>query len=231
MNTLNTFERPDRWKNYNQAMTEQPYVRLKEFQALFEDSPLGKNEVVLDIPSFGNYLPKVLGIPNRVIAVDLFPTIATNQVVNIGDSAWELPSEPVDRIVCLAALHHIKDPASFLTLISSKLKVGGTLHVADVIPNSPESRWLDAVVTNHNATYVNLIDLKLPDNLSIKRSETKRCDWEAASEEALLRFCTLLHSAEPGVLAGALESRRQSRFYRPGRLDWFLRYQEWTRVS
>ena len=183
-----------RGESYDFAMKKFPWVRDKEFQQLFSKIPLGKNEMILDIPALGGYLQKYC-IENTVICLDFSKSINGIDVVS-PYGKW--PVKPVDRIVCLAAAHHIDDLYLFLNNMGDHLIENGIIHLADVALNSPISKFLDEFVGSntstgsHNGNYYDWNDVKYPTDLKVVNIENRPCPWIFESEHQMAEYCRFL---------------------------------------
>ena len=135
---------------YHRAMTEHPAARTREFTALFARRPLRAGEAVLDVPSGGGYLGAHLPAGCSLTELELSAGFKPgNRVVTV-DEDWGVG--PFDRVVSLAALHHIEDQDGFARKLASLVRPGGMVHLADVDISTPLPRYLDAFVGKYNCT-------------------------------------------------------------------------------
>jgi hypothetical protein len=176
-------------------MTLFPGVRSKEFQNLFFRQPLSEDETIIDCPALGRYLASNLSTRVHVKSLDFCPQ--ENGVELLSEFK---PSVKYDRVVCLAASHHIENISDFLGQLSTSLKVGGYFHIADVDSQSPISSFLDEFVgkwtsTGHRGIWRNLNELlesNPVENLKVLRAEVRECPWIFKTQEQMLEFCRLL---------------------------------------
>jgi hypothetical protein len=142
----------------------------------------------------GGYLQKYCA-GNTVVCLDFSKSINGIDIVSPYEK-W--PIRPVDRIVCLAAAHHIDDLDLFLHNMNDHLLESGTIHLADVASNSSISRFLDEFVGSntstgsHNGNYYDWNDVKYPANLKAVSIENRPCPWSFESEKQMAEYCRLL---------------------------------------
>lgn len=184
-----------RGESYDLAMRKYPHARDKEFKQLFYKVPLRKNETILDIPSLGGYLKKYCLPDNNVIFLDFSQSINNVSVVSPYEK-WNIPE--VDRIVCLAAIHHIKNLDSFLENLSLHVKKNGFVHIADVSISSKISKFLDDFVGSNTSTgshkgkYYDWKKIKIPKRLDVIDIEERNCPWVFESNSDMIEYCRLL---------------------------------------
>lgn len=184
-----------RGQSYDLAMNNYPNARDNEFKTLFARFPINNNETILDIPSLGGYLKKYC-LQDTVLLSRDFSTSINNISVVSPYEKWNTPS--VDRIVCLASIHHIEKLDLFLDNISLHIKDGGLVHLADVSINSNIAIFLDEFVGKYTSTgehkglYYNWNDIQFPQNLSILSISETKCPWVFESEQDMINYCRLL---------------------------------------
>lgn len=190
-NTLNYEEIfRHRGASYHEAMLKFPRVRSLEFRQLFLRKPLKSGETVVDCPALGGYLFNNVDVPITVQSYDYCPQSETVAPIS------ELQGVEADRVVCLAASHHIPDLHGFLLSLSPVLKTGGRVHLADVTVNSPIREFLDSFVgkwtsTGHNGIWRDFSEFNL-EGFTTTASEQRWCPWEFSSQEEMVHFCRLL---------------------------------------
>ncbi|WP_133478190.1 class I SAM-dependent methyltransferase [Cognatilysobacter segetis] len=186
-----------RGERYHRAMTRSPGARAAEFARLFDRHPVEAGQHVLDLPAGGGYLGSYLPRGARLTARELTPGFHGNvEVVPLtGTDLTGLG--PFDHAVCLAALHHVEDPAAVLARMAGRLAPGGVLHFADVAQGSGISRFLDGFVgryneTGHDGRYLDADALPLSPDLggAVTRVEDAACPWHFADEAEMLAFCS-----------------------------------------
>lgn len=184
-----------RGQSYDLAMNNYPNARDKEFYALFERYPIKNNETILDIPSLGGYLKKYCLPDTNVISRDFSTSINNISVVSPYER-WDITN--VDRIVCLASIHHIQKLDLFLENLSSHIKNNGLIHLADVSANSNISIFLDKFIGKytstgeHNGLYYDWNTIRFPQNLSVLSIKDIQCPWIFKSKDNMITYCRLL---------------------------------------
>lgn len=225
--------------SYDRAMRSQPQVRRHEFLQLFRNAPPQPHDVVLDIPSLGNYLgwyePRFQTVIPLDFAASFRPEVRT--VSPYGD--WDLPAT-VTRVVCLAALHHLADLDGFLSNLIRQTGRGVLVHLADVDRSSRISGFLDDFVGSHTSTghyghYRNWEHYAPPAGLIRREVCTLPCPWSFLDRSAAAGFTRLLFGLERGSdaeLLAALETMVGLRQDAAGgiTIDWELTYVDLVRV-
>jgi hypothetical protein len=184
-----------RGQAYDLAMNNYPSTRDKEFYSLFSRFPIQKNEIILDVPSLGGYLKKYCLQDTTVLSLDFSQSINNISIV-CPNEKWNIPN--VDRIVCLASLHHITNLNLFLENLGSNIKNRGLLHLADVSIDSNIAIFLDEFVGKYTSTgehkglYYNWNNIKFPANLSVLSITDIECPWIFQSKDHMINFCKLL---------------------------------------
>jgi hypothetical protein len=184
-----------RGQSYDLAMNNYPNARDKEFNNLFARFPIHNNETILDIPSLGGYLKKYCLEDTLLLSRDFSTSINNISVVSPYEK-WNIPS--VDRIVCLASIHHIEKLDLFLKNISSHTKENGLVHLADVSANSNIANFLDEFVGKYTSTgehkglYYNWNNIQFPKDLSVSSIFEIECPWVFESEQDMINYCGLL---------------------------------------
>jgi len=184
-----------RGQSYDLAMNNYPNARDNEFKTLFARFPINNNETILDIPSLGGYLKKYC-LQDTVLLSRDFSTSINNISVVSPYEKWNTPS--VDRIVCLASIHHIEKLDLFLDNISSHIKENGLVHLADVSINSNIANFLDEFVGKYTSTgehkglYYNWNNIQFPKDLSVSSISEIECPWVFESEQDMINYCGLL---------------------------------------
>jgi hypothetical protein len=184
-----------RGQAYDLAMNTYPNAMDKEFYSLFSRIPIQNNETILDVPSLGGYLKKYCLQDTTVLSLDFAQSINNISIVSPYDK-WDISN--VDRIVCSASIHHIQNLDLFLENLSSHLKKGGFLHLADVSVDSNIAIFLDEFVGKYTSTgehkglYYNWNNVKFPASLSILSITDIECPWIFQSKDHMVNFCRLL---------------------------------------
>lgn len=220
-----------RGQAYDSAMNLYPDARNKEFESLFARHPLKNNETILDIPSLGGYLKKYCLKDTNVLYLDFAESINGVSVVS-PYAKWGIPN--VDRIVCLAAIHHIEKLDLFLNNISLHLKDKGLVHLADVSVNSDISLFLDEFVGKYTSTgthkglYYDWNTITFPKNLSRLNISDIDCNWIFKSIHDMANYCKLLFDlrniSEKEILAGLKKYVGYKEIDNHTILNWHLTY-------
>ncbi|MES3028142.1 MAG: methyltransferase domain-containing protein [Pseudomonadota bacterium] len=196
---------------YHRAMTLHPRARRREFEQLFARRPLMGGETILDLPAGGGYLQAI--VPNGCTVEGYELASGFSGEEKLLEPAESRPFGSFSRVVCLAALHHIQDKASFLGQLISHTEPGGVLHAADVARDSPIAAFLDGFVgrfngTGHEGAYLDRRMFEQVEGAQVAAYEDRDCPWAFGSQAAMLEFCTDLFGLQdcpPAELLAALE--------------------------
>lgn len=188
--------------SYHSAMGDNPLSRKTEFDKIFLHYPLRTGESILDVPSGGGYLRSFVPDGVKVDSLEFSRGFSEDSLVVPVEGPWT--SNVYDRVVSLAALHHIPDLHTFGKLTAKSLKQGGTFHFADVGIGSPVARFLEEFVHDnteggHRGIYRDWGNLHeaLPDQLRVISVEERTCPWEFKSVANMVRFCKGLFCLRP----------------------------------
>lgn len=191
---------------YHRAMTLFPRARDEEFARVVEWAGLaGDNEVVCDMPAGGGYL-RPYAPATTLIHIETSHAFARLCRMNGGSNvslgsfaAVPLRSGSVQRVISLAALHHVEDHASFFDEAYRILTPGGRLCIADVRRNSPAHRFLDAFVhahssLGHRGNYIDAATRERLERCGFTRVEytTMSYSWRFACAADMASYCQLL---------------------------------------
>jgi hypothetical protein len=184
-----------RGDQYHDAMTRCPRARDREFETLFAAAPVEAGQRVLDIPAGGAYLARFLPATAELLSMELTPGFGTDVTVHDPAQSWEWGD--FDHVVCLAALHHIEQQPDFIRGLVSRLRRGGTLHVADVCRGSGLSRFLDEFVdrygtTGHEGNYLSEDAAFFSGLGRVSRIGQFECPWIFKDDAEMLGFCSRL---------------------------------------
>lgn len=216
-----------RGASYDLAMKKYPDARNKEFEQLFYKIPLRKKETVLDIPALGGYLKKYCLPDTNVIFLDFSQSINGVSVVSPYEE-WGMPV--VDRIVCLAAIHHIQDLNSFLENLSLHVKKNGFVHIADVSFDSKISKFLDDFVGpntstgEHKGNYYDWKKIDFPKDLHVIDIEERSCPWVFQSESEMIEYCKLLFDLQDANDEEILFALKKYVGFENNQINWRLTY-------
>lgn len=223
-----------RGESYDLAMKKYPNARNKEFEQLFYKIPLKKEETVLDIPALGGYLKKYCLQDTNVIFLDFSQSINGVDVVSPYEK-WDI--HPVDRIICLAAIHHIQNLDLFLKNLCNHVKTNGFVHIADVSINSKISKFLDDFVGpntstgEHKGNYYDWGKIDFPNNLNVVDIEERRCPWIFGSESEIIEYCRLLFDLRNVNDKEILYALNEYVGIENNQIDWHLTYVDLQKIS
>jgi SAM-dependent methyltransferase len=225
---------------YHQAMTLYPWARAEEFHHILRMADLQDGDIVCDIPSGGGYLRifvertvSLLHIETSEVFADL---CLSNGVSNVMLATMEdIPfgNGSVDKVLSLAALHHVDKKERFFSEANRILKKGGTLTIADVRAHSTASEFLDGFVNAHNTMghKGNYIHDKTQGDLvkngfAIMQSTPILFHWEFDTPQAMGRFCQMLFGIDNADSAQIVEGIQKHVGYSAGRsgclMNWEL---------
>lgn len=216
-----------RGESYDLAMKKYPNARNKEFEQIFYKVPLRKKETVLDVPALGGYLKKYCLPDTTVLFLDFSQSINGVDVVSPYEK-WNIPV--VDRIVCLAAVHHIQDLSSFLENLCLHVKKNGFVHIADVSVGSKISQFLDDFVGpntstgEHKGNYYDWKKIDFPKNLHVIDIEERSCPWLFNSESEMIEYCRLLFDLQNIDDKEMLFALKKYIGTKDNRINWHLTY-------
>ena len=184
---------------YHDAMVSCPMARDAEFSSLFVKVPLKAGECLVDVPSGGGYLEaflkrKMPGTTHSVHNFELTSGFGAKSTVVSLDSPWPMPAKSADRVVCLAAVHHIQDLSPLYSNVESALKSGGVFHLADVAPGSGVQAFLETFVDSHTpgghrGFYRDFFAQVVPPRFDLLDVSRRACPWAFESVDQMLGFC------------------------------------------
>lgn len=153
MDYLNSFT--NRAHSYLQAMQKYPNALDNEFLVAISMLELLPDDVLLNIPAGGVPVDKYLD-PRLNITYIPFDTHTEFSSSEIPVCTWSnipIESHSVDKIICLASLHHLttEERNCAYTEFHRVLKPHGKLVIGDVINGSDQAKWLDNFVDVYNS--------------------------------------------------------------------------------
>lgn len=229
-----------RGRLYHQAMTLCPLARAEEFHHVLRLADVKQGDILCDVPSGGGYLKQFLKARAAIRHIETSKVFADicrdNGVpdVRLGRfDAIPLDDVSVDKVVCLASLHHVEDKPGFFVEAHRVLREGGSLVVADVRAGSAVSDFLDVFVNAHNAMghRGRYIDSRTCDDVTrcgfaVTESLSIPFHWRFDSPLAMGRFCRLLFGIDLADTQQVIEGIRQHLGYsfdgHGCRLNWEL---------
>lgn len=208
---------------YHRAMTLFPQARAEEFHHVVRIADIKDGDIVCDVPSGGGYLRHFVDRTTALFHIETSEVFAdlckANGATNVLLATLEdIPIETgsVDKIISLAALHHVEEKERFFSEAYRMLRKGGTLTIADVQAGSAVSEFLDGFVNEHNTMghKGNYIHAKTEEELGqsgfmIIESSLIPFHWEFDSPQAMGRFCHLLFGIDKADPSQVVEGIRK----------------------
>lgn len=142
---------------YHEAMTRVPRARDDELGRAVAYAEVRPGHRVCDLPSGAGYLARHLPPRAFVVHVETAPVFARlcraagGRVLLGGFADVPLRDASVDRVISLAALHHVDAKARFYAEARRVLVPGGILCVGDVRRGSAVAEFLNGFVDAHNS--------------------------------------------------------------------------------
>jgi SAM-dependent methyltransferase len=212
-------------------MTLYPQARQEEFRLVSQLAEVKDGQIVCDLPSGGGYLDDFLPSTAKVLHVetsDVFAKLCRlNGRSNIMLSALDsVPFQPhsVDRVISLAALHHVADKPSLFRECYRILRRDGMFCIADVWAGSTVADFLDGFVNDHNSlghkgAYIDAgTAAQLREaGFTIERHSMATFPWRFESIEAMTRFVQLLFGVDRASESEIVHSVDKHLGFWPGR--------------
>jgi hypothetical protein len=225
----------NRAHSYSNAMDIYKNVLDEEIITAIYHLELKKDDVLLNAFAGGipidKYIDDDLNI--KYLAFDMHKDFIIDSVQQFTFDNIPIPSNSVNKIICLATLHHldINERNIIYNEFYRVLKADGMLVIADVIYNSAQDKWLNEFVDKYNSNghkgmFFTNADSKLIEtngfNVNISISNY---NWNFQDEKILLRFCRLLFGldlcTDDDLL---LKSIKKYLHYNNGKIPWQLIY-------
>lgn len=145
--------------NYHQAMMEYPLVRRQEFEQAVKFLDIAPGNVICDVPSGGGYLaPYVNTADVSLIFLETSAEFASHcpkggkcRVMECTLESLPLKDASVDRLLSLAAVHHVPDKAALYREFYRVLKPSAKLVIADVEVGTNTANFLNVFVDRFNS--------------------------------------------------------------------------------
>lgn len=144
-----------RIQQYNAAMQEYPLARQQERRILIDLLELQPSMTICDVAAGGGFLAdgiwEHLRGDCRLICIENSIHFATSlprqyERINCSLSGLKLPPDSVDRVACLAGLHHQQDKQRFFDEAFRILRPGGLIVIGDVESETAPARFLNSDV-------------------------------------------------------------------------------------
>ncbi|AFZ55624.1 methyltransferase domain-containing protein [Anabaena cylindrica FACHB-243] len=196
-----------RARYYHQAMIDFPLAREEEFYHVLNIADISQGNIICDIPAGGGYLNNFIQYENKIISVETsieFLSFYGNKGINqtiICNSMNEIPlqSTSIDRVISLAALHHVSNKKAFYQESLRLLKDKGILCIADVFTGTGVADFLNIFVDKYNpmghkGDFLNETTKADLESLSFQVLSAAQIgfNWKFDSLENMVRFCKLL---------------------------------------
>lgn len=148
-----------RARQYHKAMELCPQARVNEFSLAVKHLNVSPGMTLLDVPSGGGYLKQYVPIEKvNYVFVESSNDFAIRCPVDDHSCTFltnlmELPLLPksADRILSLAAVHHIENKQNFFLQCFDLLKDDGLLVIGDVDEGSKMAGFLNSFVNDYNS--------------------------------------------------------------------------------
>jgi SAM-dependent methyltransferase len=193
-----------RGARYHNAMCGAPLARATEIGIAIALADLREGMVLADLPAGGGYLtPLPQGV--AVVAIEGAAGFTLGRDVLRCDDlcAVPLPDGAVDRLICLAAAHHIQDEQGLYRELCRLVRPGGLVVLADGRRDSPEASFLNGFVhrntsTGHEGRFLDdHSEARLRDaGFADVQGAMLPVDWQFPNETALEAFCFDLFGLE-----------------------------------
>ncbi len=146
-----------RGHRYHAAMCACPHARDAELEAAVAWSDPRAGQVLCDVPSGAGYLRRFVDPRVTVVHVEtsaVFARLARAQGVPVAlGTMYDVPlrTGSADRVLSVAALHHVADKRLFYREAFRMLRPGGALCIGDAGAGSAVAGFLNGFVHAHNS--------------------------------------------------------------------------------
>lgn len=183
---------------YNNALDEELLTAIKMLD-------LKPNEILLNVFAGGISLHKFIDTRLNIQYLEYdtnkeFSNTDTHCVHYTIDNI-PIESQSVDKIICLATLHHFNNEERQILYkeFHRVLKPTGMLVIADVIENSSQANWLNVFVNEYNSNghqgiFFSPLDSQLMNESGFKNVTVsiQHYNWTFPDDDSLIRFYKLL---------------------------------------
>ena len=134
--------------SYHSAMKLVPNARDTEFKTALSFLDLNPGDTLLDVPAGGGYLKAYCPDDIHYHGYDFSTCFGHNDIGINKCTETNIPmdDQSVDKIVCLAAMHHVEDRIGFYQEAKRLLKPNGRLVIADALLGSQQDYFLNSFV-------------------------------------------------------------------------------------
>jgi len=194
---------------FNEANVQHPQARRAERRVVIDRLALEDGLTICDVGAGGGYLAdgirarldgccRIVCVENSIAYCESIPPVHGRVQSSLSHLA--LADASVDRVACLAGLHHQGDKLRFLREARRVLKPGGLIVVADVREGTGPARFLNEAVNRwsdmgHDATFLDgcgLRSLLESAGFGDVVAEDESYTWDLPDEDALVEYCRLL---------------------------------------
>ena len=196
----------ERADGYHAAMAAFPAARREEFEHAVAGLDLLPGCTVCDVPAGGGYLSHYVsqGIDCLFLETsDLFaahcPRGERYRVLQTSLEQLPLAPASVERVLSLAAMHHVKDKPRCVREFQRVLVPGGIAVVADVEEGTGTAAFLNGFVDRfnsmgHDGRFLNADFYEGVEACGLRLLEVRRpaLQWHFGNREDMVAFCTQL---------------------------------------
>lgn len=229
--------------SYHQAMMEFPSVRRQEFEQAVRLLDIAPGNLVCDVPSGGGYLASyvhstdvsLIFLETSAEFASQCPTGSKCRVMECTLESLPLNDGSVDRLLSLAAVHHVPDKAALYREFYRVLKPSAKLVIADVEAGTNTANFLNVFVDRfnsmgHKGMFLDLggVEQVAQCGFDLVGVARPKITWSFHSTTAMTDFFRKLFgldkASDADILAGAME--HFPRMYQNGcvEIDWQLAY-------
>lgn len=211
---------------FNQANRQQPEVRESERQHVIQRLYLEPDMTVCDVGAGGGYLAegiydamagrvKIICVENSESFLDSIDPRFSKVLSSL--CRIELPDESVDRVSCLAGLHHQEKKLEFCIEAYRLLKNEGVVCVGDVLKDSPPASFLNISVDRysdmgHDGMFLvrgELTELLDEAGFTDLQEHYEEYSWDFDGWETMAQYCKTLFRMQHATLKQVKEEIRE----------------------
>lgn len=235
----------ERIRRFNEANERYPNARETERDILLDLLELGPGLRICDVAAGGGYLAdgiyqrlggacRIVCLENSMHFCQSLPERYDRLLSSLSDIA--LPDRSVDRVACLAGIHHQQDKPRFFAESRRILVPGGRIAVGDVLIGTAPARFLNEAVDRwsdlgHDGMFLTPGELSvLLENAGFERvrEHMREYTWDFPNLADLVWYCkTLFRMTRAGLDDVEAELRRYLRIdvdSAGARMHWSLAY-------